>query len=385
MNFRVPFINLSAQHDSIRGELEDAIRKVLDSSAFAGGRFVQEFEEDFARYCECKHAAGVGNGTDALWLSLLALGVGVGDEVITVPNTFIATAEAISLCGARAVFVDVDERTYTMDPSLIEDAITDRTRALIPVHLFGQAADMDPILEIARQHNLFVIEDAAQAHGARYKGRRVGGIGDVGCFSFYPGKNLGALGEAGAIVTNSDRLHEAICILRDHGQTRKYQHARIGWNCRMDGIQASALSVKLKYLDHNNSRRRSHAGQYERVFAGMEVIVPFEAPYAEHVYHVYAIRTTDRDEVIWTLREKGIECGIHYPVPIHLQRAYKSLGYSTGVFPVSERVAEEFISLPMFPELSQMEMDVVMFSLKEAVLNKALRSDSPSFLARVAS
>ena len=383
MNTRVPFINLNCQHDAIRNELEEAIRKVIDRSAFAGGPFVQEFEEHFARYCECKHAAGVGNGTDALWLALLALGIGAGDEVITVPNTFIATAEAISLCGALPVFIDVDERTYTMDASLIEGAITDRTRAIIPVHLFGQPADMDPILEIARKRNLFVIEDAAQAHGAKYKGRRVGGIGDIGCFSFYPGKNLGALGEAGAIVTNNDRLSETIRILRDHGQSRKYHHARIGWNCRMDGIQGAALSVKLKHLDHNNSLRRNHARRYQRAFAGTQVIPPFEAPYSEHVYHVYAIRTTDRDEVLWTLREKGIECGIHYPVPIHLQRAYKTLGYSAGAFPVSERTAEEFISLPMFPELKQTDIDMVVFALKEAVLNKTLRSDSPSSLAPV--
>ena len=381
---RVPFLDLKAQHEPIRAELERAIRNVIDSSAFAGGPFVEKFEANFASYCSCKHAVGVGNGTDALWLSLLALGIGADDEVITVPNTFMATAEAITFCGARPVFVDVDERTYTMDPARIAEAITPRTRAIIPVHLFGQAADLDPILEIAREHNLFVIEDAAQAHGAKYKGRPVGTLGDAGCFSFYPGKNLGAFGEAGAVITNNDRLQEKVRSLRDHGQVRKYHHRFVGWNCRMDGIQAAVLAVKLKYLDHNNSLRQSHARKYQRGLADLdEVVTPFVAPYAEHVYHVYAIRTRNRDEILRILREKGVECGIHYPVPVHLQQAYQALGYATGSFPISERVAGEVISLPMFPELRPIEVDVVLAAVKESVLGETATSESATCPASI--
>ena len=382
---RVPFLDLNAQHEPIRAELDRAIRDVIDKGAFAGGPFVEKFEANFARYCDCKHAIAVSNGTDALWLALLALGIGAGDEVITVPNTFMATAEAISFCGARPVFVDVDERTYTMDPARIEEAITPRTRAVIPVHLFGQPADMDPILEIAREHNLFVIEDAAQAHGAKYKGRPAGTLGDVGCFSFYPGKNLGAFGEAGAVITNDDQLQATIRSLRDHGQIRKYHHRFVGWNCRMDGIQGAVLTVKLKYLDHNNSLRQSHARKYQRALADLdEIITPFAAPYAEHVYHVYAIRTGNRDEMMRILREKGVECGIHYPVPIHLQEAYQSLGYAAGSFPISERIAGELISLPMFPELRPIEIDVVLAAVKEAVLTETTTSRSAASPARVA-
>src|SRR5713101_6038996 len=250
---KVPFLDLKAQHAPLIDKLDRAIREVIESSAFAGGPFVERFEEEFAAYCGSRYAIGVGNGTDALWLTLLALGIGEGDEVITVPNTFIATAEAITYCGARPVFVDVDERTYTMDPAGLEEALSSRTKAIIPVHLFGQPADMDPVLEFARKHDLFVIEDAAQAHGAKYKGRKAGTLGNAGCFSFYPGKNLGAFGEAGAIVTNSSELQEKIRILRDHGQVRKYRHTAIGWNCRMDGLQAAILSVKLQHLARWNS------------------------------------------------------------------------------------------------------------------------------------
>ena len=266
----------------------------------------------------------------------------------------------------------------------IAEAITSRTRAIIPVHLFGQPADLDPILEIAREHNLFVIEDAAQAHGAKYKGRPVGTLGDAGCFSFYPGKNLGAFGEAGAVITNNDRLQEKVRSLRDHGQVRKYHHRFVGWNCRMDGIQAAVLAVKLKYLDHNNSLRQSHARKYQRGLADLdEVVTPFVAPYAEHVYHVYAIRTRNRDEMLRILREKGIECGIHYPVPVHLQQAYQPLGYATGSFPISERVAGELISLPMFPELRPIEVDVVLAAVKESVLGETATSESATCPASI--
>ncbi len=265
---KVPFLDLKAHHQPIRNELNQAIGEVIETGAFAGGPFVAAFERDFAAYCGTRFAVGLGNGTDALWLSLLALGVGPGDEVITVPSTFMATAEAISFCGARPVFVDIDERTYTMDPGLLERAITPRTRAIIPVHLFGQMADMDPILEIARRHGLPVVEDACQAHGALYKGRKAGSLGVAGCFSFYPGKNLGALGEAGAVVTNDSELEGRIKVLRDHGQARKYHHSRIGWNARMDGIQGAVLRVKLKRLETANSRRRANARIYEELLGG---------------------------------------------------------------------------------------------------------------------
>src|SRR6266850_334733 len=253
---KVPFLDLQAAHAPLRAEIDCAIAQVIDANAFAGGPFVADFEREFAVYCGCEYAIGVGNGTDALWLALLACDIGAGDEVITVPSTFMATAEAITYCGAKPVFIDIDERTYTMNPSQLEGAITSRTRAIIPVHLFGQTADMDPILEFARARGLFVIEDAAQAHGAEYKGRKAGTLGDAGCFSFYPGKNLGAFGEAGAVVTDDPELRKQIQMLRDHGQSRKYHHALMGWNCRMDGIQAAVLSIKLHHLDEANSLRR---------------------------------------------------------------------------------------------------------------------------------
>ena len=369
----VPFLDLNSHHRPLRDEFNRAISEVIDSGAFAGGPFVEKFEQEFAGYCGCQHAVGLGSGTDALWLSLLAAGIGPGDEVITVPNTFMATAEAITYCGARPVFVDVDDRTYTMDPAGIETALSPKTKAIIPVHLFGQPADMDPILEFARKHGLVVIEDAAQAHGAKYKGRTAGTMGDAGCFSFYPGKNLGAFGEAGAVVTNDIELQEKIRVLRDHGQVRKYRHSMIGWNCRMDGIQAAVLSVKLRHLDAGNSLRRRHALRYDAALAGIgEIVTPFAAPYAQHVYHIYAIRAQDRDQLIWFLQEKGIQTGIHYPVPIHLQKAYQDLGHGPGDFPVSERIARELISLPMFPELSETQIMAVASGVKEALLAEAV-------------
>jgi dTDP-4-amino-4,6-dideoxygalactose transaminase len=349
-------------------EFGGAIRKVIQSGAFAGGPFVERFEEELAGYCGSKYAIGVGNGTDALWLTLLALGIGEGDEVITVPNTFIATAEAITYCKAEPVFVDVDETTFTMDPAELEKSLTTRTKAIIPVHLFGQPADMDPILEFARAHGLFVIEDAAQAHGAEYKRRRAGTMGDAGCFSFYPGKNLGAFGEAGAVVTNNAELQKKIQNLRDHGQTRKYYHTLMGWNCRMDGIQAAVLSIKLRHLEEGNALRREHALQYNQAFAGLDAVAtPFEANYARHVYHVYAIRVQERDNVWRSLEEKGIGCAVHYPVPIHLQEACRKLGYTWGAFPVAENLAEEFLSLPMFPELTEDQIEYVVRCVSETV------------------
>ncbi len=373
MQLKVPFLDLNAHHAPLRGEFDRAISEVVDSGAFAGGPFVAKFEKDFATYCNCQHAIGVGNGTDALWLALLALGIGPGDEVITVSSTFMATCEAITYCGAAPVFVDIDERTYTMDPAFLETAITARTRAVIPVHLFGQTADMDPILEFASEHGLFVIEDASQAHGALYKGRKAGTLGDAGCFSFYPGKNLGAFGEAGAVVTNNFLLQEKIRVLRDHGQVRKYYHKMVGWNCRMDGIQAAVLSVKLPRLEIGNELRRAHALQYDQALENVcEIATPFRAPYSQHVYHIYAIRTRERAEVMRLLEEKGIGCGVHYPIPVHLQEAYRGLGYEKGAFPVTEKTADEFISLPMFPELTDAQIAFVAEMLRESILVEAL-------------
>ena len=362
---QVPFLDLKAHHDSMRGELETAIREVMDSNAFAGGPFVAKFEQDFATYCGAADAIGVGNGTDALWLSLLALGIGAGDEVITVPMTFMATAEAISYSGAKPVFVDIDERTYTLDPDLLERAISPRTKAIIPVHLFGQTADMGAILEIARRRGLPVIEDACQAHGAEYRGRKTGSIGTAGCFSFYPGKNLGALGEAGAVVTNNKELRNKIQMLRDHGQAKKYHHALIGWNARMDGIQGAALRVKLKHLDRANQARRANARFYDQHLAEVEeVILPREAEYARHVYHLYVVRVQNRDRVLQAMANRGIACGIHYPIPVHLQEAYRFLGHRKGSFSVAERCAEEFLSLPMYPELTTTQLGAVVHELK---------------------
>jgi dTDP-4-amino-4,6-dideoxygalactose transaminase len=373
MQIEVPFLDLRSHHAPLLEEINAAIREVIDNAAFAGGPFVTRFEQDFAAFCNCPYALGVGSGTEALWLTLLALGVGPGDEVITVPNSFIATAEAITYCGAKPVFVDVDEQTYTMDPAGLEEAISSKTKVIIPVHLFGQPADMDPIREFARKHCLFVVEDACQAHGAEYKGRKVGTLGDAACFSFYPGKNLGAFGEAGAVVTWNAKLQAKIRILRDHGQARKYHHTLVGWNCRMDGIQAAVLSVKLRYLEKANQLRRSHAAHYDQALSGIEEVgAPFQGPRVRHVYHIYAIRVQRRDEVRRFLAQKGVECGVHYPVPIHLQEAYRSLGHQRGAFAVTERCAAELVSLPMFPELTPVQVEMVAEAVKEAVTMGAI-------------
>jgi dTDP-4-amino-4,6-dideoxygalactose transaminase len=375
---KVPFLDLKAQYESIKDEICEAIQQVLDSCAFAGGPFVEEFEKNFAELCGCKHAVGVGSGTEALWMALLALGVGPGDEVITVPNTFIATAEAITFCGATPVFVDIDEKTYTMDPQRLDDylkfrnqksKIQNRPKAVIPVHLFGQMADMDPIMELARENGLFVIEDACQAHGAEYKGKRAGSIGDAGCFSFYPGKNLGAYGEAGAIVTNNSELEEKMAMFRDHGQSKKYYHNMIGWNARMDGFHGAVLNVKLKHLDSWTEARRKNAKIYDDLLSHLDgLIAPHEADYAKHVYHVYAIRVQMREKLMTALSEKDIYCGIHYPVPVHLQDAYASLGLKNASCPVAEKCAEEYVSLPMFSELTSEQQHFVGVKIKENLL-----------------
>ena len=363
---KVPFLDLKAQYATIKGEIATAIQGVLDSCAFAGGPFVEKFEREWAAYCGTKHAIGVGNGTDALWLALLALGIGPGDEVVTVSSTFIATAEAISLTGAVPVFVDIDPASYTMDPSLLEAAITKRTRAIIPVHLFGQPADMDPILRIAKKHGIPVIEDACQAHGAGYKGRTAGALADAAAFSFYPGKNLGAYGEAGAVTTDRDDVAEMVRMLRDHGQAKKYHHDHIGWNARMDGIQAAVLSVKLRHLDAWNERRRAHAATYKRrlgTATGIEL--PGTREDIRHVYHVYAVRVQHRDSLLDALQDEGISCGVHYPVAVHQQKAYA--GLSGAALPVTERCASEFLSLPMYAELEESQILHVGDALEKAL------------------
>ena len=357
---KVPFLDLKAQYNTIKDEIAVALQQVLDNTAFAGGPFVAQFEKGFAAFCGTKHAVGVGNGTDALWMALLALGVGPGDEVITQPDTFIATAEAVSYCGATPVFVDVDEKTYNMDPAKLEAAITPKTKGIIPVHLFGQMCDMDPILAIAAKRKLFVLEDASQAHGSDYKGKKAGSMGVAGCFSFYPGKNLGAYGEAGAVVTNDDALADRMKMLREHGSAKKYYHSYVGFNCRMDGFQGAVLSVKLKYIETWNEARRQHARMYTQLLSGNgNLIAPTEADYGKHVYHIYAIRVKNRDGLIAKLGEKEIGTNIHYPVPVHLQQAYSSMGLREGSFPVAEHCASEFVSLPMFPELSSEQIKYV--------------------------
>jgi dTDP-4-amino-4,6-dideoxygalactose transaminase len=364
----VPFLDLQAQYATIRTDIHDALEAVLDSSAYVGGPFVEQFEETFADFCGVDNAVAVGNGTDALWAALLALGIGAGDEVITTPNTFIATAEAITYCGATPVFVDVDPRTYNLDPARLEPAITPRTRAVIPVHLYGQMADMDPLMEIARRRGLYVVEDAAQAHGAEYRGRSAGSIGDIGCFSFYPGKNLGAYGEAGAAVTNDPDLAKRMRRFRDHGQEKKYHHSSVGFNTRMDGFQGAVLSTKLPHLPAWTEARRALASLYTDALGRVPgVTVPFEASYGTPVYHIYAILVSRRDAVLANLASRGVQCAIHYPCPLHLQDAYRSLGYQAGDFPVAERLARETLSLPMFAELTPAQHERVVHEVTDVV------------------
>lgn len=364
----VPFLDLRAAHEPLRERLRAALDETLDRSAFAGGPFVERFESEFARFCGARHAVGVGSGTEAIWLALAALGVGAGDEVITSPATFMATAEAITFCGATPVFADIDPCTHTLNPESVEAAVTPRTRAIIPVHLYGQMADMDPILAIARRHNLRVIEDACQAHGAEYHGCRAGTLGDVGCFSFYPGKNLGAIGEAGAIVTDRPEIAEAVATLREHGQSRKYHHRRIGWNARMDGLQALVLSVKLEGLADGNARRRQHARKYTELLGGtLGLTAPETAPGRLHAFHLYVVRVPGRDEILAELARRGVHCGVHYPVPVHLQPAYRGLCYREGALPVAEQSAREVLSLPMFPELTVEQQETVARELRDVL------------------
>jgi dTDP-4-amino-4,6-dideoxygalactose transaminase len=355
----VPILDLKAQYRGIKSELDAAVLRVLENAQFILGPEVAAFEEEFARYCGAAEAVGLNSGTSALHLALLAAGIGAGDEVITTPFTFVATAAAIVYTGARPVFVDIDPASFNIDVQQIERAITPRTRALLPVHLFGQPADMDAIMDIARRHGLVVIEDAAQSHGAEYQGRRVGGIGAMGCFSFYPAKNLGACGEGGAVVTNDAAYARRIRLLRDWGSERKYIHDVKGYNYRMEGMQGAILRVKLRHLEQWTETRRAHAARYGELLAGCGVRLPAAMPYARHVYHVYSIRSADRDTLRTALQQAEIQTGIHYPVPIHLQPAYADLGYARGAFPAAEQAAAEVLALPIYPEMSDAQLQEV--------------------------
>lgn len=360
---KIPLVGLYAQYQQIKIEIDNAIEKVISKSQFVGGEEVKLFEEEFAAYCETDHCVGVGNGTDAVYLALRAMGIGSGDEVITVAHTFIATTEGITAAGASPIFIDVKEDTMLMDPELIESAITPRTKAIIPVHLYGQPCEMDRIMEIARKHGLRVIEDAAQAHGARWMGQRAGSIGDAACFSFYPGKNLGAYGDAGAVVSKDRQVIDRLRMLANHGSVTKYTHEIEGVNSRLDGLQAAILRVKLRHLDEWNEQRRNHANYYLRALRGSELVPVAIHEKAEPVWHLFVVRVADREEFQKRLADEGIATGIHYPLPLHLQPAYAHLNLPIGSFPVTEKIAREIVSLPMFPELTSAELDVVVKSI----------------------
>lgn len=364
---QIPLVDLRAQYLTIKPEIDEAIARVISHSAFIGGDDLRQFEREFASYCEANACVGVGNGTDALYLALRALDIGAGDEVITVAHTFIATSETISLTGARPVFVDIREDTMVMDPDVLEAAITSRTRAIIPVHLYGQPCEMDRIVEIARRHGLKVIEDAAQAHGARWQGKRAGSLGDIACFSFYPGKNLGAYGDGGAVISNDETLIERIRMLANHGRLDKYVHKIEGVNSRLDGLHSAILRVKLRRLDHWNRARRQHAQKYAEALRRSGIVLPAVHPDAESVWHLFVVRVPGRDRVQVKLQEHGIGAGVHYPVPLHRQPAYEYLNIPEGALPMTEKVASEIISLPMYPELTTEQIEFICQSIKSAV------------------
>ncbi len=394
----IPLVDLKAQYASIKSEIDTAIAQVVESTQFIMGEEVRAFEQEFAAFCRAKHCIGVASGTAAIHLALHVADVREGDEVITSPFTFTATAEAIYHTGAHPVFVDIDPQTYNLDPNKIEGAITPRTRAIVPVHLYGQPAEMDPILEIARRHNLFVLEDAAQAHGAEYLSRRsstspptpllqgegrlplrevgdesegelkrVGTLGHAAIFSFYPGKNLGAYGDAGAMVTNDDDFAARARMLSDHGRTEKYTHTEIGFGYRLDALQAAILRAKLPHLEAWNAARRAHANRYRALLTGLDLTLPYEPPHVKGVYHIFAIRVAERDRVAKHLKAKGIQTGVHYPIPLHLQPAYRSLDYREGDFPVSEEVARTELSLPMYAELNEAQLQAVADAVKHVM------------------
>ena len=401
----IPLVNLTRQYEAIKDEVMASIKRVVESSAFILGEEVKQFEEEFASFCGAKYAIGVSSGSAALHLALIACEVGEGDEVITTPYTFIATTEAISRVGGKIVFVDIDSKDYNIDVSKIEEKITERTKAILPVHLYGHPADMDPIMEIAEKYNLKVIEDAAQAHGATYSAnstacetalpenrhcstvfyralscksrirpgrtraeRRVGSIGDINCFSFYPGKNLGAYGDGGMVVTDDDEMANKVKLLRNHGRREKYEHLIEGYNYRLDAMQAAILKVKLARLNEWNEARRARAKLYNDLLADTAVITPLEREYAKHVYHLYVVRTKERDKLKEHLKARGIATGLHYPIPLHLQEAYSHLGYKKGDFPIAEEISQEILSMPMFPELTDEELKTIVNAINEQII-----------------
>jgi len=361
----IPLVDLRAQYLDIKADIDAAIARVFESGQFVLGDEVAGFEREFAAYSGASEGIAVNTGTSALHLALLAAGVRAGDEVITTPFTFVATVAAIGYIGAKAVFVDIDPETFTIDPAQIEQAITSRTKAIVPVHLYGQPADMDPILATARRHGLVVIEDACQAHGAAYKGRPVGSLGHAAAFSFYPGKNLGAYGEGGMVVSSSESFAREVRMLRDWGAEKKYLHVLKGFNYRMEGLQGAMLRVKLRHLERWTEARRAHARDYAQLLVDAGVGIPAQADYARHVFHVYAVRTGDRQSLQRTLQANGVATGIHYPIPVHLQPAYSDLGYKAGQFPEAERAANEVLSLPMDPELSRTKLEMVAAAIRQ--------------------
>jgi dTDP-4-amino-4,6-dideoxygalactose transaminase len=366
---RIPFVDLSAQYHAIKEEIDRAVSGVLNGGFYILGEEVASFEAEFARYMGSNHAVAVGSGTEALHLALLAAGVGQGDEVITVPNISAPTASAISFAGARPVFVDIDPETYNMDPARLEGCLrkgSSKVKAVIPVHLYGHPADMDPIMDIARSHGLKVIEDACQAHGAMYKGKRAGSVGDAGCFSFYPTKNLGAYGDGGMVVTDDGDMAEKVRMLRNYGEKSKYHNVIKGFNSRLDELQAAMLRVKLRHLEEYNEKRRSLAALYARLLTGGPSKLPVEKEYAGHVYHLYVIRVKERDRLRQSLGDRGIATSVHYPRPLHLQPTYSELGHKEGDFPLSERACSEVLSLPMYPELDEEQVDYVCRALEES-------------------
>ncbi|GAW94011.1 DegT/DnrJ/EryC1/StrS family aminotransferase [Calderihabitans maritimus] len=361
----IPLLDLKAQYESIKEEIDAAVVQVLESGRYILGPNVAELEKEIARLTGTRYAVGVASGTDALLLSLVALGVGEGDEVITSPYTFFATAEVISQVGAVPVFVDIDPETYNLDVSQVEEKITKRTRAIIPVHIFGQPADMDPLLDLAQKYDLFIIEDACQAIGAEYKGRPAGSMGNTGCFSFFPTKNLGGYGDGGMVVTNDSEVAEKIRILRVHGSNPKYYHSLLGYNSRLDELQAAILRVKLKYLEEWNEARRRKAALYDELLAGTPVVTPVVREWAKSVYHLYVVRVPDRDGLMQYLKEHGIFTGVYYPLPLHLQKVYADLGYKPGSLPEAEKAARETLALPLYPEITEDQVRKVVKRVKE--------------------
>lgn len=363
----VPLADLKTQHARLRDEIAQALCEVTDGASFILGPKVAQFEQEFAAYTNTKYAIGVNSGTSALHLALLCAGVGPGDEVISVPMTFIATSWAISYCGAAPVYVDIDPVTYTMDPHQVEKKITRKTKALLPVHLYGQTGDMEPLLDISRRHGIPLIEDAAQSHGARYHGSTAGSMGLCGCFSFYPGKNLGACGEAGAVVTNDSAVAARVRSLRDHAQEKRYHHDEIGFNYRMDGFQGAVLGIKLRHIECWTETRRALAGRYRELLDGQSLVLPTQVPGRRHVWHLYVATHPDRDRIRAELQAQGVQTGLHYPIPLHLQKAYQHLRYREGDFPVSERLARECFTLPLFAEMTAAQQTAVVDALTDVL------------------